>query len=191
MRAGGGKQKGSAFEREVCTALSLWVSYGKHKDCFWRSAISGGRATMAFKRGEKLRRVAGDICATGPEGHALTDHYYIECKHYKALGIDRFIVCGTGKIGAFWRRTCKEASKYGRKPILIARQNGMPTLMIARRGVMLDLVDFDFPGAGTLTGDNPCFAYLFDEVVQTPFRGGKNGRPANRRIKSNRVGPVS
>src|SRR5215216_6431446 len=38
--------KGPQWEREVCRALSLWVTNGERVDVFWRSAMSGGRATV-------------------------------------------------------------------------------------------------------------------------------------------------
>jgi len=47
MRKGGGKAKGASFERDICRRLSLWVSAGKQEDVFWRSAMSGGRSTVA------------------------------------------------------------------------------------------------------------------------------------------------
>jgi hypothetical protein len=53
MRKGGGKQKGSQFERDVCRELSLWVSHGKQEDVYWRSAMSGGRSTVAALKGAR------------------------------------------------------------------------------------------------------------------------------------------
>ena len=37
MRSGGGKQKGSAFEREICKKLSLWFTENERDDIFFRS----------------------------------------------------------------------------------------------------------------------------------------------------------
>jgi hypothetical protein len=77
MSNGRSKAKGSSFERDICKRLSLWVSDGEEQDCFWRSAMSGGRSTVANRRGVKLNRQAGDITSTSPEGHALTDKFFI------------------------------------------------------------------------------------------------------------------
>ena len=42
----GGKAKGSAFEREVCKMLNVWLT-GKEKPyVFWRSPSSGALATI-------------------------------------------------------------------------------------------------------------------------------------------------
>ena len=124
MRTGGGKAKGSAFERSVCIDLSKWVSGGNARiDLFWRSALSGGRATV--KRGTV--RQAGDITAVAPEGHVLTDNFYLECKHLKNISLDGLIK-GKGALINIWATTVMEALKYNRVPILIFRQNHWPTI---------------------------------------------------------------
>lgn len=129
MRPGGGKHKGSRFERAVCEHLSLWITHGKKKDCFWRSSMSGGRATIIHRKGGSNRQ-AGDITAVAPEGHALTDEYFIENKHVRDLAIASFIIKGTGLLATFWRKACAEARKHNRRPMLIAKQNNMPTIVL-------------------------------------------------------------
>ena len=62
------KAKGSAFERHVCSTLSLWISKGKHDDWLWRSAMSGGRGTRRVAK-HGAQNVSGDICAVAPGGH--------------------------------------------------------------------------------------------------------------------------
>src|ERR1700744_1950380 len=101
MRNGGSKQKGSTFERAICKDLSLFVSNGLKEDCFWRSAMSGGRATLSHRKTGEASRVAGDICATSPEGHLLTDYYYFELKHYKDLKLSSFLF-QTGPLFTIW-----------------------------------------------------------------------------------------
>ena len=81
MRKGGGKEKGSAYERAICKRLSLYVSKGKRDDLFWRSAMSGGRATLQAKKGKKAQAQAGDITSIAAEGNKLTSTFMIECKH--------------------------------------------------------------------------------------------------------------
>jgi len=130
MRRGGGKAKGSAFEREVCKLLSLWVSDGKDEDLFWRSAMSGGRSTVAHKKGRVVRQ-SGDITAVAPAGHALTDHWHIECKAYRDIRLGQFIVKNTGPMAEWWKTACKQAALWEKKPALIVKQNGWPTLFIA------------------------------------------------------------
>lgn len=139
MQAGRGKAKGSAFERKVCERLSLWVTDGHRKDVFWRSAMSGGRATVAAKKGTSLARQAGDITAVAPEGHSLIDHFYVECKAYRELHIERFILNASGILSNFWKETIVQAKVHGRRPMLIAKQNNMPILVLTKAG---DLREF-------------------------------------------------
>jgi hypothetical protein len=126
MKSGKGKSKGSAFEREVCKDLSLWLSGGKRKDLFWRSAMSGGRATI---HGVKVRQ-AGDITAVALEAQAFTQKYVIECKHYRNLRTLQFLLEGKGKLAKFWTTLQKIARQHGKSPILIARSNKQPTIVI-------------------------------------------------------------
>lgn len=137
MKPGRGKGKGASFEREVCKKLSLWITNGEREDCLWRSAISGGRATVAYSKGKEVRQ-AGDVCAVSPEGHALTDHWYIECKHVRKLGLDQFLIKGTGPLAKFWEKCRKEAARYKRAPVIIAKQNGWPALLLAERNTFID-----------------------------------------------------
>lgn len=133
MKPGGGKGKGSAFEREICVALSKWMTNGERIDCLWRSAMSGGRATV--KKG--LVRQAGDITAVSPEGHIFTDQVYLECKTYKSLSLD-CLVKEKGLLIDFWKVAQKEAAKYDRIPALIFKQSHWPTMFCtSRKGVHL------------------------------------------------------
>lgn len=118
------KQKGGSFEREICVALSLWLTAGMNKDVFWRAAMSGGRATV--HRGAV--RQAGDITAVAPEGHILTDAIYFELKHLQNITLDSLIK-GKGELLNIWKTTETEAAKYNRIPTLIFRQNRWPTVL--------------------------------------------------------------
>lgn len=122
------KAKGSSFEREICKRLSLWISNGTAEDCLWRSAMSGGRSTVAGKRGANLSRQAGDISAISPEGHALTDKFFVECKHVKNLNV-RGLVTGKGLLWSFWIEACSQAATYSKSPLLIAKQNNWATIV--------------------------------------------------------------
>jgi hypothetical protein len=128
MRSGGSKAKGSSFERKICVELSLWITGGKMKDCFWRSAMSGGRATVH----SRSVRQAGDICAVAPEGHVLTNQFCIECKHVKKLDIASFILNNRGALAKFWKQACKQAQDQLRQPLLIAKENGREPLVLCR-----------------------------------------------------------
>lgn len=134
MRQGGGKQKGAAFERHVCERLSTWVSNGKSKDLFWRSAMSGGRATVASRKGEKHKRHAGDVTATSALGEALTSRFFIECKCVKKLAFDSFLIDGKGELSKYWRTACAQAKGLDLSPMLIAKENRRPPIVFVRCG---------------------------------------------------------
>lgn len=133
-----GKQKGSAFERKVCKLLSLWVSGGEREDLFWRSAMSGGRATVGRRKGKDHTRHAGDISATSPEGHALTDVWYVECKAYRNLQISSGMIKGVGKLYQFWETAVAEAEHYKKQPMLIVKQNQVPVIVLVPIGETID-----------------------------------------------------
>jgi len=126
--------KGQKFEREVCVKLSLWVTHwsaaGPRRDVFWRSAMSGGRATVAFGRGIKLDRHAGDIVAISPEGFALTDRYFVEIKFRRDYGLESFLLFNKGPLRTWWTKTLREAAKYGKQPIMIVKSNRRPALVV-------------------------------------------------------------
>ena len=124
MRDGGGKQKGAVFEREICKDLSLWISKGQYEDVFWRSSISGGRATILQKKGRRADAQMGDITAIRPIGRRLLNHFVVEAKFYRDLMMWGLLK-GDTKTGicAFWNKLKTDLFLDGRHPMLIARQN--------------------------------------------------------------------
>ena len=133
MRPGGSKAKGGSFERQVCKDLSLWLTRGRRNDIFWRSAMSGGRATV-HQKGRKGRvrmaHVSGDICAVDPIGASFIDMFYIECKHYKDLGLMQLLMKSSGRLANFWLHTKTKAYAVKKLPMLIAKQNGVSTFCL-------------------------------------------------------------
>ena len=131
MRSGGSQQKGSAFERDVCKKLSLWISHDEREDIFWRSAMSGGRATVAMRdRNTKLSSQAGDISLVDPLGAEFITRFMIECKFYKDLQLAVALTKGKGKLIEFWNVAKEEAYTHGKLPILVAKQNRLPTMVV-------------------------------------------------------------
>lgn len=128
MRPGGGKSKGSDFERKVCNQLSRWIDPKGDDTHFWRSAISGGRATRASKQGKKISSQAGDICAVTGAGQAFCRKFTPECKHVKSLDLVTAAVSAKGALATFWAQVSRDAKIHGTEPLLIARQNNWPTL---------------------------------------------------------------
>src|SRR4029077_18705934 len=169
MKRGGGKDKGSAFERLVCKQLSLWVSHGRRSDLFWRSAMSGGRATVAQKKGLHVHQ-AGDITSVHQDGHALTAEVYIECKALRKISLDALLSNG-GPLLTIWNDTRTKARKLGRVPVLIAKQNRLPTLFItsqAGRTLMLHTLQL-MPLV--IAPNYHLHAFKFDAVLATRYLG--------------------
>ena len=73
-------KKGGGFEREICKLLSLWWSKGEHDDIFWRTAGSGGRATVRRKQGKRTADSAADMMACHESGKSLTKACLFEMK---------------------------------------------------------------------------------------------------------------
>lgn len=171
MRKGGGKSKGSSYERGICVKLSLWVSGGKDSDLYWRAAMSGGRATVAHRAGKNLKRQAGDITATAPEGFALTDHFFLECKHVRSLDIESFLFKNKGALAGFWKVAIQEAAKFSKSALIIARQNRFPDLVISEPGTLSAYAGTVDETVVTLRGHKGVYAEvrLLADVLASPF----------------------
>jgi hypothetical protein len=177
---GRGKRIGSKFERDTCKALSLWVSRGKHVDLFWRSAMSGGRATVARKKGIVVRQ-DGDITAVRPEGHVLTDKFFIECKHYKNLNFPAFFLKGQGILADFWLKAVEEAAISNKQPLLIAKQNNMPTVVVAPiNGTIANKLSESYQNASITISTQqhlfPCIVFSFEKLLKLPCWISTKGR---------------
>lgn len=160
MKSGGGKAKGSAFERDCCKRLSLFITRGARDDVLWRSAMSGGRATLQLRQDIVNRAQSGDMTAIAPEGYALCDRCLFECKSYRDLDIPQGLLKDTGLLARFWRDTYRAAARYGKEPVLIAKQVRLPTLVLCPPSLKL------FHGEPLLTVHRwGAAVYLFDEVT--------------------------
>lgn len=136
MRAGGSNAKGAAFERQTCKALSLWISNGQRDDYFWRTAMSGGRATLGFRQDTKREAQVGDVGLIHEAGRQLTDHFMIECKFYKDLGTRNLIYNLNCKIREFWEVACDEAHEHNRLPFLVFKENTRPVSLMLPHDVI-------------------------------------------------------
>lgn len=165
-----GKQKGSAFERLVCKQLSLWVSEGSQEDVFWRSAMSGGRSTVAFAKGKRLAQQAGDISCIHPIGQPFIDNFMVECKSYRDLQYEG-LVSGKGTLANFWQICKTEAWKYNKRPLLIAKQNQQPSIAcVDYFGLkMLNFGELQFDLASPKQN---FYAVLFDSFLKSAKRPG-------------------
>jgi len=96
--------------------------------------MSGGTATTRAKRGVKAAALAGDVSSIDIDSHWLVRNWYIEVKHYADLQILRGFTHNSGKLHRFWLRTVQEAAYYGKQPMLLAKQDRLPELLIVKRG---------------------------------------------------------
>ena len=125
MKSGAGHRKGAEFERTIAKRLSLWLSQGHRDDLLWRSAMSGGRATIGLP--DMLRSTqAGDLIGLSHKAFEFVDDFYIELKFYNKLDLDTFIYASKGLLAAFWRLTQDHASKFNKVPVLIYKENRRP-----------------------------------------------------------------
>lgn len=76
----GKSKKGTAWEREFSKRLSLWWTNEENDAVFWKTSISGGRATSRTNKGKATKNHYGDICATDPIGQPLMDVFTMELK---------------------------------------------------------------------------------------------------------------
>lgn len=130
MKKGGGKAKGSAFEREVCRIFTKWIT-GKSKPViFWRTASSGAQFTQTKGKGSKM---AADLMAVEPEGCVLTDRFAIECKSYSTVSFKMLLKQSKScKITLWWEQVVEDASKISKKPMLVFKSKYFPTCLMIR-----------------------------------------------------------
>jgi len=168
VRKGGSKQKGSTYERKICWALSRFVDPSGTETHFWRAAMSGGRATLQNRKGIENRNQIGDITCISEKGMWFA-RYACECKHYADLDIVSFLFKRRGKLAAFWNKLKKEAEKAEKLPLLIAKENRLPTLALTtesgkeyleRNGHRMPVVLLKFGGVPA----NDIYVCLFDDV---------------------------
>lgn len=122
MRKGGGKSKGSSFERKI--AKELGEALFGDKDSFVRTPSSGALATI---RKTHTATFAGDIMQV--------DHvkefdfpYCIECKHYKTFDPFNLLIKKENSLEyKAWLQAKDNATKSNmKKPLLIFRGNNKP-----------------------------------------------------------------
>jgi hypothetical protein len=172
VRKGGGKGKGSGFEREICKALSLWATKGMRDDVFWRSSLSGGRATVGRKTGKEMAHVAGDLCAVRPEGYAFAAKWFMELKSYKDLQVERFILEHRGTLWDFWQKARKEAVSHKKLPLMFLHQNQLKTFVLID---LLDCVEFENSMilAQVPAGDHIACFLSYDDLIKYERLKGK------------------
>jgi hypothetical protein len=115
MKKGGGRAKGSAFERHVAKmVITAFAHHGiKKVDCY-RTPLSGGHR---FARESD----PGDLVFSPKLANLFPAS--VECKSYRTLDWPKLFLSGKkGHWGDWWNQ-CVAASSPGRHPLLVFRQN--------------------------------------------------------------------
>lgn len=145
------KAKGSSFERRLCVILSRWLTGGDRDDLFSRNVLSGGRFTLAFRKGKPLGQ-PGDIIASDPKAFIFTEHFMVEAKHWKSLKFEQFLTMplDRSEIGRVFLRAKTDAENIGLEPIVVAKQNFFGEVMMVQ-GVTARCLDGALPGRGAMS----------------------------------------
>lgn len=175
------KAKGSDWERACCKKISLWLSHGKHDDWLWRSAMSGGRASVLFKRGKVNRTQQGDLTAIDPGAAWFLNLFTVECKFVKDLYLTLFLTKGSGELAKYWDELLLVCRRTKRQPFMCARENHTIPFIIVREPTPIKL-----PSKARLFSKSTVVFYDFEKVLQEPIddsRTPKMVEDSNTRVE--------
>ena len=118
-------EKGGEYERNISGRLSLWVSNFTRDDLFWRSAMSGGRATLKGRKKSAIKSSAevGDISLRHKMGAPFLEIFTVECKHWDDLCLRQYLFGKKGHIADIWTKPLEEARAVRRQPMVCAKQS--------------------------------------------------------------------
>jgi hypothetical protein len=156
--------KGSAFERDICKLLSLWMSQGARPDIFFRNPASGGAFTLSLARGRALG-FGGDVAAGHPLAHSFLEHFYVEAKHWKTLGLETLLLGRGGDFLAITKNAENQAKQVGRHFMIVAKQNFRPTLLVMPSAIGMRLLGHQVSVHHTLC-NGTYFATLFADMLK-------------------------
>ncbi len=161
MKKGGGKRKGSAFERKVAGLLDKW--WEVPKNTFWRTVNSGGWQ----QPGDIAPRI-GTADSTGKE---IWWPFVVECKHYKSINLWEVIKQNkNGLIMKWWKQVTTDQHKFKEKiPIrlLIFRENNLPVCVIFSENDLFKLKSTVLPFSIGLRFQ--LYNFGFQELVIVPW----------------------
>lgn len=125
MRKGGGKSKGSGFEREIAKKIvKAYKKFGvKQREC-WRSVLSGGHIISA-----------GDLVMSDRLEQLFP--YAVECKFRKRIRWENFLVGNPKTEERKWIEQALEGAAKSRNlaPLLVLKANHCP-IMVLRLGTI-------------------------------------------------------
>ena len=177
----GKSKKGANYEREFCKQLSLWWSFGKWDDVFWRTSQSGGRATTRMKKGKRTADAYGDVGAERNEGRPLTQDTFFELKRgytgkkgkkgIRFLSIIDIVDTPEGfkkepLLLEWWKEAEAKRIEAGRlRTFIIFRRDRKVACIVADTGVLNELED-----KNELVSTNPSCTILYKDVVLSIIR---------------------
>lgn len=159
-------RRGSDLERYTARTLSLWLSEGKEDGWFWRSAMSGGRATLF---GQVAATQAGDLSGLSAEAHRFLDKFVVECKRRRTLNLDRAVVGKSSQLEKLFGEAQHEAEKYGRQTWFVAKQDRLPTMLCLSHDVTIKIDHIiGFPIHSCLFSSSYDFAvFNYEDFLET------------------------
>jgi len=164
------QRKGAIFERKIAKDISLWLTDGERGDLIRRSIMSGGRYTVAYKKGDDIYRdQAGDLSIAGNDKNveSFLSWFVVELKHYKDLQWDSFIYgkSKTQSVLSFWQKLVKESKKVDKLPFMVVKQNNRDALCILCTDGLYKLHCGDLVNFVSVKYD--CCIMKFDDLITT------------------------
>lgn len=121
--------KGSKFERDICYRLSAWWTGDPESSVFWRSSMSGGRATVRGRKGKRTEGHAGDVAATTADAEQFLRVVTLELKRGYSKDKDNPFYFLDGKADS--RPTIMQWIDQARKSAALAKS--MYWMIVAQR----------------------------------------------------------
>ena len=127
MKRGGGKQKGSSFERYTAKFLTRWLTGKDRPYAFYRQPASGGIFTIFEECGD----MSGDIRAMLPIAIPMMQKISVECKNgYPHTNFHQHLKHTKGfQIKKFWIQCLSDATKSSKYPMLIFKKQGLNAIV--------------------------------------------------------------
>ena len=136
-----GKEKGNAYERELCVIFSKWWSGGKSEDLFYRTHGSGGRATSRARFGKQTPGSDGDLMCVDPDGQVFIDRFSIEAKNGYGMEwsvqdiLEKTPRSAKRLFEEFWEQAVRSATHANKEPLLVFKKNRRQDILCVRTSV--------------------------------------------------------
>lgn len=129
MKPGGGKAKGSSFERTAAKKLSDGLAPLNFRKTEGSGARTGGKnfETLGQMFGaDALKLFVGDVCPINEKESGCTFNFSVECKSYATSDSFETMVGGNANVFKWMKESIVDAAKISRKPLLVFKWNRTP-----------------------------------------------------------------